>query len=88
MNNSHSFQYAESIPWLISKTELARYSHSSRAAIKAPLLLLIGMCPANPALQGGVKGHNMKNHLAGEPRLLGRGASQDDWFGVILKRRR
>ena len=37
---------------------------------------LTGMCPASPALEGGVKGHNIKgNDLTGKPRPLGRGAS-------------
>ena len=40
------------------------------------ILLLTGMYPANPALEGGVKGDNIKgNHLTGKPRPLGRGAS-------------
>jgi len=35
---------------------------------------LTGTCPASPALQAGVKGHNVKgNYLTGKPRPLGRG---------------
>ena len=35
-----------------------------------------GACPASPALQDGVKGHNIKgDYLTGKPRPLGRGAS-------------
>jgi len=37
---------------------------------------LTGMCPASPALESGVKGHNIKaNDLTGNPHPLGRGAS-------------
>jgi len=35
-----------------------------------------GKCPVSPALEGGVKGHNIKGkYLTGKPRPLGRGAS-------------
>jgi hypothetical protein len=37
---------------------------------------MVDKCPVNPALKGGVKGHNLKgNYLTGKPRLLGRVAS-------------
>jgi hypothetical protein len=37
---------------------------------------LTGKCPVSPALEGGVKGHNIKGrYLTGKPRPLGRGAS-------------
>lgn len=36
LNNSHSFQYAESISWFIRRTELAMYSHNNRLVIKHP----------------------------------------------------
>ncbi|MBP1696446.1 MAG: hypothetical protein H6Q41_1634 [Deltaproteobacteria bacterium] len=37
---------------------------------------LTGKCPVSPALEGGVKGHNIEGkYLTGKPRPLGRGAS-------------
>jgi hypothetical protein len=36
---------------------------------------LTGKCPVSPALEGGVKGHNIKKYLTGKLRPLGRGAS-------------
>jgi len=37
---------------------------------------LTGKCPASPALEGGGKGHTIKEkYLTGKPRPLGRGAS-------------
>jgi hypothetical protein len=42
-----------------------------------------GKCPVSPALEGGIKGHNIKGkYLAGKPRPLGRGASLS---GYIFK---
>ena len=36
--------------------------------------VLTGKCPVSPALEGGVKGHNIKGkYLTGKPRPLGRG---------------
>jgi hypothetical protein len=38
--------------------------------------VLTGKCPVSPALEGGVKGHNIKGkYLTGKPRPSGRGAS-------------
>ena len=38
--------------------------------------VLTGKCPVSPALEGGVKGHNIEGkYLTGKPRPLGRGAS-------------
>jgi hypothetical protein len=45
---------------------------------------LIGTCPANPALQSGVKGHNMMNYLAEKPRPLRAGSFI---FAEMLTRR-
>jgi len=37
---------------------------------------LTGRCPVSPALEGGVKGHNIeRKYLTGKPCPLGRGAS-------------
>ena len=37
---------------------------------------LTGKCPVNAALEGGIKGHNIKgNYFTGKPRPLGCGAS-------------
>jgi hypothetical protein len=38
--------------------------------------ILTGKCPVSPALEGGVKGHNIKGkYHTGESRPLGRGVS-------------
>jgi hypothetical protein len=40
------------------------------------LIGLAGKCPISPALEGEVKGHNIKGmYLTGKPRPSGRGAS-------------
>jgi hypothetical protein len=37
---------------------------------------LAGKCPVSPALEGGVKGHNIKGkYFIGKPHPIGRGAS-------------
>jgi len=37
---------------------------------------LTGKCPVSPALEGGVKGHNIEGkYLTGKPSPLGRAAS-------------
>jgi hypothetical protein len=47
---------------------------------------LTGKCPVSPALEGGVKGHNIKGkHLTGKPRPLGRGASLFQCFVLLLR---
>ena len=49
-----------------------------------------GKCPVSPALEGGVKGHNIKGrYLTGKPRPLGRGASLsvNHWAKENMRRR-
>ena len=57
------------------------------------LLQLTGKCPVSPALEGGVKGHNIKGkYLTGKPCPLGRGASLKQYFSrkmiAILDRKK
>jgi len=49
--------------------------------------VLTGECPVSPALDGGVKGHNIRGkYLTGKPRSLGRGASTLKFEFALLRR--
>jgi hypothetical protein len=49
--------------------------------------VLTGECPVSPALDGGVKGHNIRGkYLTGKPRSLGRGASILKFEFALLRR--